>query len=640
MLILDPERLIDLLQSRLSDGQDADMLVQQLSEREHSTGGSSNNDLHNPASLDHWRRDQQANAGNSDGSEFTTTRTPTNASDKYNNDDWSLPGSSIDSLRDCDGDVGCGWWLTVPERVLTDLVHLFFDKIQAWLPLLHRPRFFDRYMTNGIFARTRPFSDTESLLLCGMFALAARHSSNPWFQDIPAPNRGQRFADNANKYYDMPRASEQGPTLEHLQGCILLAFYQYSSGPSHRAWILAGVCVRLAYDLNLCNMDEQQDECLDPWDWSYKEEQRRAFWLVWEVDTFGSVMSRRPCSINRSMMAVRLPVCDAAWFTDNPVQSPVIDPRPSKAWKILVNSPNQDERAWYLVANLLMTIASEFAAGRHTCQRDKDELVDALICLSIVISQRFSLENLEFSGPDNDAARQNWVIGMHLMLMCARATIRASFEAQRPRALSFSQQISRILYQWRPEYISLSQPFLACCLLSDRAYPSEETGQATDIPDHSIEMVNLVLSQYASVWKLGAVLLDLRASMNRRDRYSADALLEKRFALYFPHRASPGHFKDHLDDESGLLVRAISEKARDSNGDDEEDGPDPVLGLQQISQLARELEDTEAEMIELPSIPDQELSEFPQLDGRNDWGSRLSLGGVNDENMQLDYLQL
>ncbi|KAM6508350.1 hypothetical protein FALCPG4_018223 [Fusarium falciforme] len=617
------------------------MLVQQLSETEHSTGDPSNNDLHKPASLDHWGPDQQAKDGNSDESGLTT-RTPTNASDNCNNDDWSLPDSSFDSLRDCDGDVGRGWWLTVPEQVLTDLVHLFFDKIQAWLPLLHRPRFFDRYMNNGVFAktRTRPFSDTESLLLCSMFALAARHSSNPWFQDIPAPDRGQRFADDANKYYDMPRASQQGPTLEHLQGCILLAFYEYSSGPSHRAWILAGVCVRLAYDLNLCNMDEQQDDCPDPWDWSYKEEQRRAFWLVWEVDTFGSVMSRRPSSINRSMMAVRLPVCDAAWFTDNPVKSPVIDPRPSKAWKILVDSPNQDERAWYLVANLLMTVASEFAAGRHTCRHDKDELIDALTCLSIVISQRFNLENLEFSGPDNDAARQNWVIGMHLMLMCARVTIRASFAAQRPRALSFSQQISRILYQWRPEYISLSQPFLACCLLSDRAYPPEEPVQALDIPCHNIEMVNLVLSLYASVWKLAAVLLDLRASLNRRDRSSADILLEQRFALYFPHRASPGRSKDLQDDQSSLIIGTIGEKARDDNGADEEDGPDPFLGLQQIFQLPGELEDAGAQMIELPSISDRELSEFPPLDCRNDWSSRLSLDYVSDENMHLDYLQL
>jgi hypothetical protein len=344
-----------------------------------------------------------------------------------------------------------------------------------------------------------------------MFALAARHSSNPYFQDIPAPDRGQRFADDANKYYEMARTSEQSPTLGYLQGCILLAFYQYTSGPSHRAWILAGDCVRLAYDLNLCNMDEQQDDCRKPTEWSFLEEQRRAFWLVWEVDTFGSVMSRRPCSINRSMIAVRLPVNDAAWFADNPVKSPIIDPRPSAVWEILLDSPNQGDRAWYLVANFLMTIASEFAASRHICTRDKDELIDAITCYSLVISQRFSLESLDLSGHSDDAAKHNWVIGMHLLVACGRATIRASFATQRPEMLSFSRHLSRILYQWQPEYIRLSHPFLACCLLSDLAYPSEETVLAPGTPSHS-DMVRLVLLQYASVWKLASVLLGMFAS--------------------------------------------------------------------------------------------------------------------------------
>lgn len=488
------------------------MLAWQLSGKDYSTVCRSDSGLDSLTSLDHRERGQQAGDDNTDEA-VSSTRTPTSALNNHITDDWISPASSLPSLRDGDGDedAGCGWWLTAPEQVLTELVHLFFDKIQGWLPLLHRPRFLDHYVKNGVFDKRSPpsFSNTESLLLCGMFSLAARHSSNPCFQDIPAPDRGQRFADDANKYYEIARRAEQDPTLGYLQGCILLAFYQYASGPSHRAWILAGDCVRLAYDLNLCNMDEQQGDCLGPTEWSFLEEQRRAFWLVWEVDTFGSVMSRRPSSINRSMMAVRLSVSDADWFADTPVKSPIIDPRPSEVWQILLHSPNQDERAWYLVANFLMTIASEFAAGRHTCARDKDELIDAIICYSLVISQRFSLESLEFSGPSDDAAKHNWVIGMHLMVMCGRATIRASFGTQRPGMLSFSRHMSRIFYQWQPEYISLSQPFLACCLLSGLAYPSEETVQNPDTPSHRSEMVSLVLLQYASVWKLASVLLGI-----------------------------------------------------------------------------------------------------------------------------------
>ncbi|KAH6952542.1 fungal-specific transcription factor domain-containing protein [Ilyonectria sp. MPI-CAGE-AT-0026] len=621
-------------------------MLAQLSQTEHLIGRPRDNDLHTPASLDYKKRDQQMRDGSTDES-GSTTRPPTSvldsAWDNHNTDDWTSPASSLRSMRDghVDGDEDAGWWLAVPEQVLTDLVHLFFDKIQAWLPLLHRPRFFDRYMKNGVFDKRSPqsFSDTESLILCGVFALAARHSLSPWFQDIPAPDRGQRFADDANRYYEMPRPSDQGPTLEYFQGCILLAFYQYASGPSHRAWILAGVCVRLAYDLNLCNMDEQQDNWEDSKDWSYVEEKRRAFWLVWEVDTFGSVMSRRPSSINRSMMAVRLPVGDAAWFADKPVKSPVIDPRPSEVWKILLDSPNQDERAWFLVANLLMSVASEFAAGRHTCRRDKDELVDAITCFSLIISQRFNLETLELSSPLNDAARHNWVIGMHLMLTCARATIQACFTAQRPGVLSLPRQLSRIFYQWHPEYITLSQPFLACCLLSDRAYPSEETAQAPDTPYHGSEMVNLVLSQYASVWKLASVLLDLRASLIRLDHHSADASFEKRFALYFPPRVSPGRSHNHKDGQSSLMRGSVGEETRGDNRVVDENGSGRV-GLQQLSQPSGELEDAEAAMVEFANMPGRELSKFVHLDGPNDWNTRLSLDYLGDDNQQFSYLQL
>ncbi|KAJ6076991.1 hypothetical protein N7499_008972 [Penicillium canescens] len=637
------ERLVDLLESRLGDRQDVDMLAWRLSGMDHSTVGSSDNEFRTLTSLDHRERAQQAREDNADEA-VSLTRTPTSALDNHITDDWISRASSLHSLRDGDGDVnaGCGWWLAVPEKVLTELVHLFFDKIQGWLPLLHRPRFFDHYVKNCVFdKRSAPsFSNTESLLLCGMFALAARHSSNPCFQDIPAPNRGQRFADDASKYYEVARTSEQSPTLGYLQGCILLAFYQYTSGPSHRAWILAGDCVRLAYDLNLCNMDEQQDDCPKPTEWSFLEEQRRAFWLVWELDTFGSVMSRRPCSINRSMIAVRLPVNDGVWFADNPVKSPIIDPRPSAVWEILLDSPNQGDRAWYLVGNFLMTMTSEFAASRHICTRDKDELVDAITCYSLVISQRFSLESLELSGHSDDAAKHNWVIGMHLMVVCSRATIRASFATQRPEMLSFSRHLSQILYQWQPEYIRLSQPFLACCLLSGLAYPSEETVPASGTPSHSTDMVRLVLLQYASVWNLASVLLDLRGMLIHGDHPSAEMSFEKRFALYFPPCVHPRSSNYPNVSRSGLIRGITGEKMGDDNRGNEDNSPAPIPGLKQLTQPGVELEHIVPGMVELASISSGGLSKFLDFDGRNEWNSRDSLDYAFENNEQLNYVQL
>lgn len=449
------------------------------------------NDIHTPNSLDREQDQPMRDDSNDESqSEIIVFGTSITAEDST---------SPASTFRSTEADVPT--WLGIPVPVLTDLVHIFFSKTQGWLPLLHKPRFFARFMKNGVFD-DRKHSNTEALLLCGMFALAARHSSSPWFHSIPAPDRGQAFMEKANAYYEKCQ-SDQAPSLEYLQGCILLAAYEYASGPSHRAWILAGVCVRLAYDLNLCSMDEQDESS----DWSILEEQRRAFWITWELDTFGSLMSRRPSSINRSMVMVKLPVSDEAWFADRPVESPIVDPRPSEVWKLLLDSPNQDPRAWFLIANILLSVASEFAAGRFTCQRDKEELIDAITCFSLAMSQRFNLETLEREISSDDAARHNWIIGMHLMLTCTRTTIQATFKPENPETLRSPRHLSRIFYHWYPDYIPLCQPFLACCLLSDRAYPSKDMTDASYTGYHNSELVSLVLSQYATVWNLASIII-------------------------------------------------------------------------------------------------------------------------------------
>jgi hypothetical protein len=71
----------------------------------------------------------------------------------------------------------------------------------------------------------------EQLLFASMFALSARFSESPIFQDIHPTERGERFAEEAELLYSSARTANDPSSLIYLQGCILLAFYYYPSLP-------------------------------------------------------------------------------------------------------------------------------------------------------------------------------------------------------------------------------------------------------------------------------------------------------------------------------------------------------------------------------------------------------------------------
>ncbi|KAL6351745.1 hypothetical protein LRP88_14950 [Fusarium phalaenopsidis] len=494
---LDLERLVDLLASRLQDGgQDFDLSPQ--SDPSPRSLDRSEPDSHH----DHVLLDAPASHGStSSGSDPLPAddysgfpaRAPTRVSDDQLDD----PGCSPCSIQEAP-------WLTVPEHIAIELIYLYFDKIQPWLPLLHRPNFFARYLgSNSSFLSPATYSDEDALLIYGILALAARHSSNVHFRGIPAPDRGKQFADEATLLYRRLRAAEEPPTLKCLQGCVLLAVYLCTSGPGHSTWILTGICVRMAYDLDLCNMDEAPQ---DPAEWTAMEERRRLFWVIWELDSFGSTLTGRPSAINHHRMAVLLPVNNAAWFAQEPVGSALLSPRPREAWKSLLESPNQDERAWFLLANYLMYMAYEMASSGRTCQSERDELVDALTCFHLAVSQRFSLETHADLFDRENCTKHNWIMGMHLMLTAARVRLSALDETQRNGSLMCTREFSRIIHHWHPETIVLSHPFLACILLVPHMGVTDSTLRAGNSLHANTDMTLLMLSQYSSVWKLGSVL--------------------------------------------------------------------------------------------------------------------------------------
>lgn len=87
-----------------------------------------------------------------------------------------------------------------------------------------------------------------------MFALSARFSTSPPLACI-RPLDHKRFKDAALEAYAALRGIRDA-TLTYLQGCILLAFSDHIAGLLSPAWILTGVCVCLAYDLGLLEIDD------------------------------------------------------------------------------------------------------------------------------------------------------------------------------------------------------------------------------------------------------------------------------------------------------------------------------------------------------------------------------------------------
>ncbi len=408
----------------------------------------------------------------------------------------------------------------ITRSIAIDLLNLFFDKVQAWVPILHRPRFQARFenhlLADGDVMKGLPVD--ESLLFYSMFAMSARFSNHPRFVGVPANKRGHEFAHRAREFYSQAR-SLRNPSLTYLQGCVLLANYFYTSGPTHQGWILIGVCVRLAYDLGLSDIDDEDWSPARLIDMVEKEEMRRAWWAVWELDTFASTVSRNPYSIDRRRTTVALPISDEAWFAEVEISSAELNMLPGQSWRSLQNCTNQDERAWFLVANHFMATVHDRLQQKQDITPDEKLTLENEICcfkLALPTSLRLDAETLAFA--PTTFARCNWVVGTHLMLMAASfmvsgITIMENDDRSvssvggglasplRQRAID----LSRIISLWDSRYIAVAHPFFTCMMLPPY-YVDGDILKTQPLIASSHDLGKLVLAHFSEKWKLGSVV--------------------------------------------------------------------------------------------------------------------------------------
>lgn len=296
---------------------------------------------------------------------------------------------------------------------------MFFENVQPSLPLLHRPTFEEEFCGANRPSQHLDFLDLEDqLLLNGMFALSARFSTHSSWT-IEPKQRGHEFADTARQIHSQwMRSQPVRPTLRFLQGYILLVYHDLCSNPSFETWVNTGVCCRIAYSLFLHEIDKASPlaEVQRNDSWIEKETKRRAWWMVFSMDNFASIIAARPFNIDANSMHVFLPVSDDAWFSNNCTASSAPLSTQEGLWRSLIDCGNQNPYAWFIVCNGLLRAAHQEYNKQERTDHDIEIMQSALHCFGLALPPAFRNLHGSFFAYDQSLADKNWVICTLILL--------------------------------------------------------------------------------------------------------------------------------------------------------------------------------------------------------------------------------
>jgi hypothetical protein len=229
-------------------------------------------------------------------------------------------------------------------------VEVYFDFVHPQLRLLYRPSFLPR-VQSGAFVSDRH----STLVLIAISALAARYSDQPEVDPFDRSlckklesdsgqsdssyrgrkrwERGKGFLIQANRLFkseisrmeklELESGRIQKPSITFVQAAAMLSFAIGGMGLNSCAYSMISISVRLAYD---CGPDEidrydtnrskQMSVDVDPpgTEWVKKEELRRAWWGVADLENFICTTKCRLRMIDWGKCKTKLPCDDKDWF--------------------------------------------------------------------------------------------------------------------------------------------------------------------------------------------------------------------------------------------------------------------------------------------------------------------------------------
>ncbi|KAI8979159.1 fungal-specific transcription factor domain-containing protein [Mycotypha africana] len=166
---------------------------------------------------------------------------------------------------------------------------------------------------------------------------------------------GEKYAKKARAM--IPKAIED-PSIEHIQGILILINHEYGLARVSRCYTYTGLAIRMAYQLNLhkehmfrdydidkFNPDrEPQSFLLTVEEWMQYEDRRRLFWEIYMQDTITSAYAGKPTMMGTHDLDVLLPIYNSTYeVLSTPVEyfQPSIDGRQCMKYAVIRDSTGQ-----------------------------------------------------------------------------------------------------------------------------------------------------------------------------------------------------------------------------------------------------------------------------------------------------------
>ncbi|CAG7939912.1 unnamed protein product [Penicillium nalgiovense] len=263
--------------------------------------------------------------------------------------------------------------LGVSQSAMNQMIRAFFENMVA-INIFHEPSFAEKLskipslcQLNALLAAIAGYASRFTGPRTNISSLD-EHRTAGKSQQQPEYFVGRAF-NYVNKA--LVACDDEMPPLCILQALIIATHCQLTRGVRGKAWRSLGLCVRLAYEMNLHQLDSRTVANSDDiHQWQADEEKRRAFWAVWEMDVFASTVRQTPTAIDWGHMEILLPVDNANWFSDRPSSSCFMDADPNQSWKALQDTGNQSPKAWFLVINSFMKVAHSISDPQRLSAMD------------------------------------------------------------------------------------------------------------------------------------------------------------------------------------------------------------------------------------------------------------------------------